>query len=71
MFDLKHYKEYKERLETTLEQISNIDEKLAYVEQQLFYVEVDDCWDDKDRVEHCVLIEKKRELITLKNKEEQ
>lgn len=71
MFDLKHYKEYKERLETTLEQISNIDEKLAYVEQQLFYVEVDDCWDDKDRAEHCVLIDKVKELRTIKNKEEQ
>lgn len=69
MFDLKHYKEYKEFLENKLEQISNIDEKLAYVEKELFYVEVDDCWDDKDRAEHCALIDKVKELRTIKNKE--
>lgn len=68
MYDISYAKEYKERLETSLEQISSLDDKIAYVEKQLFYVEVDDCWDDKDRVEHCVLVEKKRELITLKNK---
>ena len=68
MYDISYAKEYKERLETSLEQISSLDDKIAYVEKQLFYVEVDDCWDDKDRVEHCVLVDKVKELRALKNK---
>lgn len=62
MYDLNYAKEYKEYLEDKLTQFSNTSDKLEYVEKQIFYVEVDDCWDNKDETEYHVLMKKKKEL---------
>lgn len=66
MINFEYKKEYKEKLEISLEKISNIDDKISYVEKELFYVNMIDHWNDRDQTEYRVLVEKKRELIKLK-----
>ncbi len=68
MFDVSYEKNYKEFLETSLEKIPNLDDKISYLEKSIFEVNMIDHWNEYDRFQYDVLTEKKRELMNIKNK---